>query len=223
MWLRAESDTALTVQGSEALSIDALWAGLDRFHQITMHLLSARIGSASLAEAERLRTRSQLERLRSGGIVDRLAGIIDRRAANPTLHRPGASTVVAACRLVGHALGIDIEPPANMTIDQWRCRRGLPNRAGLAGSCPPRAAARRLVDQQRRTAGRLPSRRSACDRDPAGTAQSLCRGRAGHGLAACAHARVGGRTRARGRDILPNARRRARSAAATCCDLLPRW
>ncbi len=115
MWLRAESDTALTVQGSEALSIDALWAGLDRFHQIAMHFLSARIGSASLAEAERLRTRSQLERLRSSGIVDRLAGIIDHRAANPTLHRPGTSTVVAACRLVGQALGIDIEPPGNMT------------------------------------------------------------------------------------------------------------
>jgi NHLM bacteriocin system ABC transporter ATP-binding protein len=117
MWLRAESETTLAVKPSEALSLGELWAGLDRFHALAMKLLSARIAAASAEEAERLRSRSRLGRLRTHGIVDRLAGIIDPGLSSGELHHTGRGGVLAACREVGHALGVAIEAPANRDAD----------------------------------------------------------------------------------------------------------
>lgn len=114
MWLRAESEAALATKHSDELSFDEIWFGLDRFHSLAMNLFSARIAAASTDEAERLRSRSQLGRLRTRGIVRRLAGIIDPSLAGSSLHRTGHGSALAACREVGHALGVPIEPPANL-------------------------------------------------------------------------------------------------------------
>jgi len=113
MWLRADSEAALAARPSDELSLSEIWSGLDRFHALAVKLLSARIGAATTEEAERLRTRSRLGRLRTNATVGRLAGIIDRRPIGAHVQGAGAGSVLAACREVGRALGVGIEPPAN--------------------------------------------------------------------------------------------------------------
>jgi NHLM bacteriocin system ABC transporter ATP-binding protein len=112
-WLTAQDDVVLTVRDSDGLAMGEIWAGLDRFHALAMMCLSNRIAAAATAESERLRTRSRLDGLRTNRIFERLAAIIDRRSAGPDL-RVGTNMVLAACREVGGAMGIAIEPPANM-------------------------------------------------------------------------------------------------------------
>jgi NHLM bacteriocin system ABC transporter ATP-binding protein len=112
-WLTAQDDVVLTVQDSDGLPLGEIWAGLDRFHALAMMCLSNRIAAATIAESKRLRARSRLDGFRTNSIFERLAGIIDRRSAGSD-HPVGISTVLAACREVGGAMGIAIEPPANI-------------------------------------------------------------------------------------------------------------
>jgi NHLM bacteriocin system ABC transporter ATP-binding protein len=113
-WITVEDDASLSVLDSDGLAVDEVWAGLDRFHALAMTCLSGRITAASLAETDRLRTRSRLARLRTNRIFDHLAAVIDRRSKGSGLESVGANTVLAACREVGNALGVAIEPAANM-------------------------------------------------------------------------------------------------------------
>ena len=112
-WLTAQDDVVLTAQESDRFSMDDIWAGIDRLSALAMTCLSSRIAAASAAETERLRARSRLDGRLTEGIFKRLAGIIDHRSANSD-HDAGAGMVLAACREVGDAMGIAIEPPTNM-------------------------------------------------------------------------------------------------------------
>jgi NHLM bacteriocin system ABC transporter ATP-binding protein len=112
-WLTAQDDAVLTVQEIDRFSMDEIWAGIDRFHALAAMCLSNRIAEASAAEAERLRARSRLGGLRTNNIFERLAAVIDRRPASSG-HGVGTGTVLGACREVGDAMGIAIEPPTNV-------------------------------------------------------------------------------------------------------------
>nr|WP_176422176.1 NHLP bacteriocin export ABC transporter permease/ATPase subunit [Bradyrhizobium sp. 2S1]MCK7670713.1 NHLP bacteriocin export ABC transporter permease/ATPase subunit [Bradyrhizobium sp. 2S1] len=116
-WIVAREEATLVVRDSTAFPLAEIWAALDRFHARVMEGLCRRIDEETLAEADRLRLRSNLNRLRTCSIVDRLAGII---AAEPGSTQPGAvgaSRLLAACREVGAALGISLQAPANMAFD----------------------------------------------------------------------------------------------------------
>jgi NHLM bacteriocin system ABC transporter ATP-binding protein len=115
-WIVAREDTTLEVRESTAFQLAEIWAALDRFHARVMETLCRRIDGEALAEADRLRLRSNLNRLRTSSIVGRLAGII---AAEPGSSQPGAAgadRLLAACREVGAAMGISLEAPANMAF-----------------------------------------------------------------------------------------------------------
>lgn len=114
-WLATEAQSALAVQDSDAFTAAEIWAGLDRFHALAMTFLSDRIAAAAIAESQRLRTRSRLDRLRTNGILDRLAGVIDPRSGGTDLDGVGTNRVLAACREVGNAMGIAIAPAANVS------------------------------------------------------------------------------------------------------------
>jgi hypothetical protein len=113
-WLTADADSVLSVREGNAFAAAEIWAGLDRFHALAIACLSGRIAAAAIAESQRLQTRSRLDRLRANRIFDHLAGIIDPRSADSDLGGVSANGVLAACREVGNAMGIAIEPPANM-------------------------------------------------------------------------------------------------------------
>jgi NHLM bacteriocin system ABC transporter ATP-binding protein len=112
-WIVAREDATLAVRESIAFPLAEIWAGLDRFHARVMESLCRRIDADAVAEADRLRLRSNLNRLRTGSIVGRLAGII---AAGPGSSQPsaaGANPLLAACREVGEAMGVSLAAPAS--------------------------------------------------------------------------------------------------------------
>jgi NHLM bacteriocin system ABC transporter ATP-binding protein len=116
-WIVAREDTTVAVRGSTDFPLAEIWAALDRFHARVMETLCRRIDEEALAEADRLRLRSNLNRLRTSSIVGRLAGII---AAGPGSSQPGAvgaNRLLAACREVGAAMGVSLKAPANMAFD----------------------------------------------------------------------------------------------------------
>lgn len=115
-WIVAREDTTMEVRGSADFPLAGIWVALDRFHARVMETLCRRIDEETLAEADRLRLRSNLNRLRTGSIVGRLAGII---AGEPGSLQPGAggtNRLLAACREVGAAMGVSLKVPANMAF-----------------------------------------------------------------------------------------------------------
>src|SRR5258705_11860123 len=116
-WIVAREDATLAVRGSIAFPIAEIWAGLDQFHARVMESLCRRIDEEALAEADRLRLRSNLNRLRTSSIVGRLAGIIAAGPESSQTGAVGANRLLAACREVGAAMGISLQAPANMAFD----------------------------------------------------------------------------------------------------------
>jgi NHLM bacteriocin system ABC transporter ATP-binding protein len=112
MWLVAREDTTLAVRESIAFPLAAIWGGLDRFHARVMESLCRRIDEDALAEVDRLRLRSNFNRLRTGSIVGHLAGIIAAGPARSQSGAVGGSALLAACREVGDAMGVSLEAPA---------------------------------------------------------------------------------------------------------------
>jgi NHLM bacteriocin system ABC transporter ATP-binding protein len=111
-WLIAREDTTLAVRESIAFPLVAIWAGLDRFHARVMESLCRRIDEDALAEVDRLRLRSNFNRLRTGSIVGHLAGIIAAGSARSQSGAVGGSALLAACREVGDAIGVSLAAPA---------------------------------------------------------------------------------------------------------------
>jgi NHLM bacteriocin system ABC transporter ATP-binding protein len=112
-WIVAREDVSLALRESMDFPLAEIWAGLDRFHANVMESMCRRIDEDALAEIDRLRLRSNLNRLRTGNIVGRLAGII----AGPGLSQSGAgdaNRLLAACREVGKAMGISLDAPASL-------------------------------------------------------------------------------------------------------------
>jgi NHLM bacteriocin system ABC transporter ATP-binding protein len=116
-WIVAREETALEVQESTAFPLAEIWAALDRFHGRVMESLCRRIDEETLAEADRLRLRSGLNRLRRTGIVSSLAGIITDGSGASQPGAIGANRLLAACREVGAAVGISLQAPVNMAFD----------------------------------------------------------------------------------------------------------
>lgn len=112
-WIVAREDAALAVRASLAFPLAEIWAGLDRFHLRVMENLSRRIDEDAVAEADRLRLRSDLNRLRTGRTLGRLAGIIAAGPGSSPSGAVGANGLLAACREVGAAMGISLEAPVS--------------------------------------------------------------------------------------------------------------
>jgi NHLM bacteriocin system ABC transporter ATP-binding protein len=116
-WIVAREEATLVVRESTAFPLAEIWAALDRFHARVMESLCRRIDEETLAEADRLRLRTNLNRLRTSSIVGRLAGIIAAEHGSSQPGTVGANGLLAACREVGAAMGISLKPPANMAFD----------------------------------------------------------------------------------------------------------
>jgi NHLM bacteriocin system ABC transporter ATP-binding protein len=116
-WIVAREDTTVEVRGSTGFPLAGIWAALDRFHARVMETLCRRIDEEALAEADRLRLRSNLNRLRTSNIVGRLAGIIGGAPGSSQPGVVGANRLLAACREVGAAMGVSLKAPASMAFD----------------------------------------------------------------------------------------------------------
>ena len=112
-WIVAREPATLAVHDNSAFALAEIWAALDRFHVAVAESLCRSIEDDIRAETDRLQWRSTLNRSAIGGIVGRLAGIIDGgRGAAPAA--VGADGLLAACREVGQAMGVSLQAPAGM-------------------------------------------------------------------------------------------------------------
>lgn len=117
-WMVARDDAELEVQDSTAFPIEEIWAGLDRFHALVMEGLCRNIEDDARVEVDRLRSRSKLNRLRTGGIVDRLGRIITAGPEFSQSGAAGANGLLAACREAGAAIGISLQTATNLTFEK---------------------------------------------------------------------------------------------------------
>ncbi|MHC2621325.1 NHLM bacteriocin system ABC transporter ATP-binding protein [Bradyrhizobium huanghuaihaiense] len=113
-WIVAREEATLEVRESAAFPFDEIWAALDRFHAGVMTSLCRKLDEEARAEAERLRLRSDLSRLRTTGIVSRLAGIIAAGPGSLQAGAVGASGLLTACREVADVMGISLKAPPGM-------------------------------------------------------------------------------------------------------------
>jgi ATP-binding cassette subfamily C protein len=111
-WLEAGTGSRLAAVATAALLHDpGLWTGLDGFHQAALACLVQRAWESAAAERERLRLQAEADRRLADAALADLAAVAAPAGDDGPAAGAGADALLAACRLVGHALGIVVQPP----------------------------------------------------------------------------------------------------------------
>ncbi len=133
-WIVADGKARLAVSTTpERLAAGDLWAGLARFHALFLRAVAREAGRSDRLDRERLDLRTELDRRLLSGAYGHLASVlvpVERQALSLSEDAP----LLAACRLVGQAQGIEIRDPgpgtgrgdplhAICTVSQVRRRR----------------------------------------------------------------------------------------------------
>jgi ATP-binding cassette subfamily C protein len=110
-WLRATGDCSLVPSETlDALGDEAIWDGLVAFHHVVRACQARQVAADAAAEAERLRQAAAHDRAAGRRALAELAAVIDPRP--PVAPAPeGESPLLAACRVVGAALGVTVQSP----------------------------------------------------------------------------------------------------------------
>jgi len=122
-WLQPVSNSKLCVVATETFIKQApVWSGLDRFHDLALDCVTLSVVRAEQAERERLGKRAEADRLAMEETFSRLAAVLEPESATPFVSEKDARAdpLLAACRLVGQALGLTIEPPPDTKGDPLR-------------------------------------------------------------------------------------------------------
>ncbi|MDA8333475.1 MAG: NHLP bacteriocin export ABC transporter permease/ATPase subunit [Peptococcaceae bacterium] len=115
-WLYCESECRLEVAETvTVLAPDADWGDLESFHQMILRFLSVRLGDRAGDERERARAREAADLEAMEQAVALLAAAADGNTAGVGA-RAGGDDLLAACRLVGEALGVAIVAPTREQV-----------------------------------------------------------------------------------------------------------
>jgi hypothetical protein len=110
-WLEAtELGRLMAAPTGAVLGEASLWPGLERFHQVILTCLVWRGWEAIAADRERLWRQAEADRRLAEAALGRLAEVAAPAADEP-LAAPTADALLWASQLVGHRLGIAIQPP----------------------------------------------------------------------------------------------------------------
>jgi len=112
-WLQSLEESKISVLSTEAyVKTDPLLSGLDRFHRVLLERMFFLSQEVSRAEYERLRTK---ERREKEIVLDSFSLIASQlqKKRKEILFR-SESPLLAACQLVGNAIGVTIKPPPQM-------------------------------------------------------------------------------------------------------------
>jgi len=118
LWLEAGSDVdKLQLAGrasGSALDDEALWDGLNLFHQAVCEYEFVNKRLALVDEVQRLDIKAKQSEAARGAAYDAIGAVLAGKNVEPTdVGQSGsAEPVLAACRLVGHAGGIRVKTPA---------------------------------------------------------------------------------------------------------------
>lgn len=112
-WLEAEQAAQLrAVTTGEFLQLDQEWQGLQEFHRLVLAYLPCEHCRFLTDEARSFEAQVRASEDHLAGSFARLASVLER--GEPLARTEGESPLLAACRLVGEALGLVIEsPPAH--------------------------------------------------------------------------------------------------------------
>ncbi|HVO41382.1 MAG TPA: NHLP bacteriocin export ABC transporter permease/ATPase subunit [Aggregatilineales bacterium] len=121
-WLQSVGDSKIQVIDTRtALNTNNLWIVLEHFHNVVLNALVVAAERVQTAEARRLDEKAQADTRQMEGAFSDLASIL-----YPEVHLatagPGRDPLLAACQLVGNALGIAInasaEAPKNLPTNR---------------------------------------------------------------------------------------------------------
>lgn len=107
-WLVLPAPSQVAAEAGPS-SADELALALGRFHAFFLRHAAGRLATGKEEERARLARRSEIDRERLQGAYARLASVLaprDESTAEPAATEP----LLAACRLVGHRMGIDFAP-----------------------------------------------------------------------------------------------------------------
>lgn len=108
MWLQAAAGTRLELTTTRAFLGSAPdWTALDRFHATALRSLALAVERSEAAQRERLAARAQADQAATDRALRGLASILEPQ---PELPMPGGDALLAACRLVGSALDVEVRP-----------------------------------------------------------------------------------------------------------------
>ena len=111
-WLVGDGGVGLACAGTaERLAAGAVWEELERWVELYLGDVQARIAEAAREDRARLERRTERDRLTVQGAAARLASVLSPVEERETrLAEEAADPLFVACRLVGRAQGIDIRP-----------------------------------------------------------------------------------------------------------------
>jgi len=120
LWLRARETALLEVETlAEYAGKEPEMPGLAHYHRMVLAMVAADMERRAVAEEDRRRRQAEHERKSQQDALRDIAmlmveseGAADKEAA------PGEEPLLAACRMVGGALGIAIQPPARSEQEQ---------------------------------------------------------------------------------------------------------
>ncbi|MEW5986216.1 MAG: NHLP bacteriocin export ABC transporter permease/ATPase subunit [Chloroflexota bacterium] len=115
-WLKAAgANKVLAVDTWTFMAQDASWSALDTFHQLVLQSITANAEQEEQTERERLQNKALAHRLNLENAVSQLASVLQAEEAGGMWPVAGGKGVdgealLAACRLVGGAMGLTIVP-----------------------------------------------------------------------------------------------------------------
>jgi NHLM bacteriocin system ABC transporter ATP-binding protein len=111
-WLTATSPCRLTSYPSSAIEPgEAVWRGLDAFHRALDALIDLQRMREHQRDRQRLVAKSAATRSALAGAFEELGALLNRREAAQAASVEGRDALLAACRLVGGRLGIEVRAP----------------------------------------------------------------------------------------------------------------
>ena len=112
-WLQVSSASELCIVNTKTwIGQDPEWSALDSFHQLALNGIQYSAAQAEQAERGHWQRRAAADQREVAHAFARLASILEPKAAAPLGGEgEGADPLLAACRWVGQAIGVTIQPP----------------------------------------------------------------------------------------------------------------
>ncbi len=123
-WLESNGKTVLLGLDTKGyVARDSSLFGLDGFHATMLSAIACNVRRLDSERWERLRSKSNADRLLVQNAAQRLASVLEVRTSRDVVPDAAGDPLLGACRIVGKALGIEIQSP--------------PRRGGSGGSRDP--------------------------------------------------------------------------------------
>ncbi len=120
-WIKATGSVSLRlIETSEFITKDPGWSSLDQFHALVLQVIALNTQKSVQAEsAFLLKKMSASRRVLDASLVE-LASVVPGRRERPLAEDEAGEELLTACRWVGRALGITIQPHPNRETGRQR-------------------------------------------------------------------------------------------------------